>query len=98
MEEVAEMWRGRFSAVLNCLNNDRVDFACYNLACDAEENCGIVSGTELELCIAKPKNGNSNGMDNVSSEHLRYCNPRLARMLALCFTKMFSHGYLLANV
>ena len=98
MEEVAEMRRGRFSAVLNCLNNGRVDFACYNLACDAEENCSIVSGTAIEWCIAKLKNGNANGMDNVSSEHLRYCNPRLARMLAFRFTKMFSHGYLPANM
>ena len=40
-------------------------------------------------CIAKLKNGKSNGMDNVSSEHLKNCNPRLASMLALCFTKMF---------
>ena len=32
MEEVAEMWRGHFSAVLNCLNNERVDVASYNLA------------------------------------------------------------------
>ena len=38
MEEVAEMWRGHFSAVLNCLNNERVDVASYNLACDTEEN------------------------------------------------------------
>ena len=37
-------------------------------------------------------------MDNVSSEHLKNCNPRLASMLALCFTKMFSHGYLPANM
>ena len=93
MEEVAEMWRGHFSAVLNCLNNERVDVASYNLACDTEENC-IVSGTEIERCIAKLKNGKSNGMDNVSSEHLKYSSPRLASMLALCFTKMFSHGYL----
>ena len=94
MEEVPEMWRGHFSAVLNyCLNNERVDVASYNLACDAEENC-IVSGNEIERCIAKPKNGKSNGMDNASSEHLKYCTPRLARMLALCFTKMFSPGYL----
>ena len=26
--------------------------------------------------------------------HLKYSSPRLASMLALCFTKMFSHGYL----
>ena len=97
MEEVAEMWRGHFSAVLNCLNNERVDVASYNLAYDAEENC-IVSATEIERCIAKLKNGKSNGMDNVSSEHLKNCNPRLASMLALCFTKMFSHGYLPANM
>ena len=38
------MWRGHFSAVLNCLNNERDDVASYNLACDTEENC-IVSGT-----------------------------------------------------
>ena len=93
MEEVAKMWRGHFSAVLNCLNNERVDVASYNLACDTEENC-IVSGTEIERCIAKLKNGKSNGMDNVSSEHLKYSSLRLASMLALCFTKMFSHGYL----
>ena len=97
MEEVAEMWRGHFSAVLNCLNNERVDVASYNLAYDAEENC-IVSATEIERCIAKLKKGKSNGMDNVSSEHLKNCNPRLASMLALCFTKMFSHGYLPANM
>ena len=59
VEEVAEMWRGHFSAVLNCLNNERVDVASYNLAYDAEENC-IVSATEIERCIAKPKNGKSN--------------------------------------
>ena len=75
------------------MNNERVDVASYNLAYDAEENC-IVSATEIERCIAKLKNGKSNGMDNVSSEHLKNCNPRLASMLALCFTKMFSHGYL----
>ena len=97
MEEVAEMWRGHFSAVLNYLNNERVDVASYNLAYDAEETC-IVSATEIERCIAKLKNGKSNGMDNVSSEHLKNFNPRLASMLALCFTKMFSHGYLPANM
>ena len=97
MEEVAEMWMGHFSAVLNCLNNERVHVASYNLAYDAEENC-IVSATEIERCIAKLKNGKSNGMDNVSSEHLKNCNPRLVSMLALCFTKMFSHGYLPANM
>ena len=69
------MFRDRqshFSAVLNCLNNERVDVASNNLACDTEENC-IVSGTEIERCIAKLKNGKSNGMDNVSSEHLHTC-------------------------
>ena len=76
---------------------ERVDVASYNLAYDAEENC-IASATEIERCIAKLKNGKSNGMDNVSSEHLKNCNPRLASMLALCFTKMFSHGYLPANM
>ena len=54
MEDVAEMGRGHFSPVLNCLNNERVDVASYNLACDAEENC-IVSGTEIERCITKLK-------------------------------------------
>ena len=97
MEEVAEMWRDHFSAVLNCLNNERVDVASYNLACDAEENC-IVSGTEIERCITKLRNGKSNGMDNVSSEHLKYSSPRLASMLALCFTKMFSQCYLPTNM
>ena len=52
------------------------------------------TSSEIERCIAKLKNGKSNGMDNVSSEHLKYSSPRLACMLALCFTKMFSHGYL----
>ena len=37
-------------------------------------------------------------MNNVSSEHLKYCNPRLASMLALCIAYMFSHGYLPANM
>ena len=69
---------GHFSAVLNCLNNERVDVASYNLAYDAEEK-GIVSATEIERCIAKLKNGKSNGVDNVSSEHLKNCNSRLAR-------------------
>ena len=66
----------------HCLNNERVDVASYNLAYDTEENC-IVSATEIDRCIAKLKNGKSNGMDNVSSEHLKNCNPRLASMLAL---------------
>ena len=99
MEEVAEMWRGHFRAVLNCLNNERIDVGSYNLACDAEKNC-IVRGTEIERSIAKLKNGKSNGMDNVSSERLKYMysSSRLVSMLALCFTKMFSHGYLSTNM
>ena len=52
------------------MNNERVDVASYNLAYDAEENC-IVSATEIERCIAKLKNGKSNGMDNVGSGHLK---------------------------
>ena len=56
MEEGAEMWRGHFSAVLNCLNNERVDVASYNLAYDAEENC-IVSATEIERCRGRGGGG-----------------------------------------
>ena len=37
-------------------------------------------------------------MDNVSPDNLKYCRPRIARMLALYFTKMFSHGYLPVNM
>ena len=32
------MWRGHFSAILNCLNNERIDVASYKVAYDAEVN------------------------------------------------------------
>ena len=34
----------------------------------------------------------------MTPEHFKYCSSILARMLAVCFTKIISHGYLPANM
>ena len=100
MEEVAKVWRGHFSAVLNYLNNERVDVASHNLAYDAEENC-IVSVTEIERYIAKLKNGNNKPYSwfrrscFIANDHLDFsCSFKVKDPVAYFFRKILYDGYI----
>jgi hypothetical protein len=53
-----------------------------------------VSKEEIGIAISRLESGKSCGMDGVSAEHLKYCSDIVLDLLALCFTKMFVHGFI----
>ena len=49
----------------------------------------------LIICrISDLPNGKSMGIDNLSSEHLKYAGDMLPHLLSILFTSMFMHGYM----
>ena len=53
-----------------------------------------MSKEEIGIAISSLKSGTSCGIDILSAEHLKYCSDIVLDMLALCFTKMFVHGFI----
>ena len=64
----------------------------FGLNCD-RSNITVNSDEVLEAIKTLDKN-KSCGMDGIFAEHLKYANRRLYYLMSLCFTSMFSHGYL----
>ena len=91
-KEIADLWKSHVKGLLNSvrgINNSR-QYECKN---NVYEDV-IVSKEEIGIAISRLESGKSCGMDGVSAEHLKYCSDIVLDLLALCFTKMFVHGFI----
>ena len=88
-DNIAELWRQHYSALFNCIKNDPVIIG----SIPAHEAVGV-SVSEVLLAISQLADSKASGLDNITAEHLKHASPRVAVLLAICFTGLMSHGLL----
>ena len=81
--EIADMWKGHFKELLNCLKGNDNNNLYSNVAFDP--NIEVNPG-EIEDAINKLAGGKSCAMDGVYAEHLKYCSTNYKALLAKCMT------------
>ena len=72
---IAELWREKFSELLNCIS-DTTDCHC----CYTDEM--VVSVNEVNEGISRLECNKACGLDGVSAEHLKHCSSRVTPLLA----------------
>ena len=89
--EIADMWKGHFKELLNCLKDNNKQDLYSDIAFDPSI---IVNPSEIEDGINKLAGGKSCAMDGVYAEHLKYCSTNYKALLAKCMTSFLVHGFL----
>ena len=89
--EIADMWKGHFKELLNCLKGNVNNNLYSNVAFDP--NIEVNPG-EIEDAINKLSGGKSCAMDGVYAEHLKHCSSNYWTLLAKCMTSFLVHGFL----
>ena len=89
LEEISQLWRQRYSELLNCVKSDLfiVDNVEFN-------NDVIVTPAEVQEAMVKLKENKSCGLDNITAEHIKYAGQKLCPLLAMCYTGLLVHGVL----
>ena len=85
---IVELWRLHYSKLFNCIKSD--PFVVGDVSGD---EAGITA-KEVHLAISQLADNKASGSDHISAEHLKHAGPRVAALLALCFTAFLSHGIL----
>ena len=85
---IAEKWRQHYTVLFNCVKSDP-----YRVG-SIEEEAGIFSASEVLKAIERLADNKACGHDDITAEHLKLASPRLAAMLAICFTGLMTHGIL----
>ena len=89
-DRIAELWKEHYEELLNCVYSD-----CSKIELDAQSSDNIVvRDDEVSEAIMKLDKHKSCGGDEIFAEHLKYASPRIAYLLARCFSGFLTHGTL----
>ena len=91
-QEIAEMWRNKFSKLLNSTGSHRTPEAQKDRYTRLDEKVSL-SPLEIITAIKKQKKDKKPGRDNLQGEHLLYAHDKLSVMLSLIFNAMFLHAH-----
>ena len=91
--QIVDFFRTHFSKLLNCVSNSCVH--SYDYGCDTPYEERVVSSKEVMHAIEKLGLNKSCWSDGICYEHLKYAYNVLVPLLAMCFTSVISHGFLL---
>ena len=95
------MWRSQYSQLLNSLQSQCYKTAVLHHLCDGAQNKNInkfYCSIKLvcSLLVKLPLN-KSVGVDKLSAEHLRFCDPIINVYLSLYCNMCLKHGYIPSN-
>ena len=92
VNNIVEMWDDHYNDLFNCLQDKRNASALFN----SFEFCQdmIVSSDNVISAINRLDCNKSNGFDGINVEHLKFCSEKVLKLLALCFSSFFIHGFL----
>ena len=88
LQEIAEMWRNKFSKLLNSTGSHRTPEAQKDRYTQLDEKVSL-SPLEISIAIKKQKKDKKPGIDNLQGKHLLYAHDKLSVMLSLIFNAMF---------
>ena len=89
VENIAELWREHYSHAFNCVISDP-----YKLDNITNSSATGVSAKEVLKAIEQLKDNKASGSDKITAEHLKNASPKVAVLLAICFTGLLTHGIL----
>ena len=89
LEEISQLWRQRYSELLNCVKSDLFIVDSVEFSDDA-----IVSPAEIHEAMMKLKDNKACGPDNIAAEHIKLASGKLCPLLAMCYTGLLVHGVL----
>ena len=84
IHEVASLWSGHYKELFNSVRNSSVKDWSFNITYD---DFMQVSATEIQEAICGLPLNKAAGIDNLSSEHLKYSSKRLPILLSMMFTR-----------
>ena len=86
---IAELWREHYSHAFNCVKSDT-----YKIDKITNSSATGVSTNEVRKAIEQLKDNKARGSDKITAEHLKHASPKVAVLLAICFTGLLTHGVL----
>ena len=93
--EICLMWQHYYQDLLNsCKDKSKMNKVLQYINSNCEDMCNVVTYCDVEKVIKNLKDGKSNGMDGIYSEHFKYADKKINCILKLCFNAMFMHGYI----
>ena len=98
---ITEMWRSQYSQLLNSSQTQCQKKAVLDLLCDGAQYKNInkfyCSIKLVRSLLVKLPLNKSVGVDKLSAEHLRFCNPIINVYLGLYYNMCLKHGYIPSN-
>ncbi len=89
---MANMWKDHYSSLLNSVNNSmyrqRVESALAQVAFDKHM---YVTAQNVKDAIHNLEAGKASGPDGLSAEAIKYADPKLCVLLAMCFGAWLVH-------
>lgn len=88
-DNIAELWRQHYSALFNCVKSDP-----YNVGNIVNGEAVSITTKEVYQAITQLADNKASGLDQITAEHLKLASPKVAALLAICFTGLMTHGVL----
>ena len=92
-QNITLLWKEHFENLLNSVGRNRHE-GMENRVMSESYDKVVVKREEVADAIRTLESGKSCGMDGVTAEHPKLCSGVVVEMLSVCFTCMFTHGYL----
>ena len=87
--DIADLWRQHYATLFNCVKGQPYEVG------KIEENVNVSFNThEVFNAIGQLSDRKASGLDTITAEHLKLAGPRLAVLLAICFSGLLTHGIL----
>ncbi len=88
-DNIANLWKQHYCELFNCVKSDPYIVGTI----DNSDAVGITTN-EVYQAITQLDNDKACGPDQITAEHLKFASPRVAALLAICFTGLMTHGLL----
>ena len=93
-ENIGQMWKNHFSAILNAVSDDRLEASVLDQLGETSDNVHNISVHEVKDAIRDLSSSRSGGHDGLQAEHFKFAEQACAVHLSLCFSMMLKHGHL----
>ena len=87
-DNIAELWRKHYSALFICVKSDPYEVS------NTTNKDTLITFSEVHHAIKQLADNKASGSDHITAEHLKFATPKVAALLAICFTGLMAHGLL----
>lgn len=88
-DNIVELWRQHYSPLFNSVKSDP-----YIVVSVGNTESVGVTAIEVYQAIGQLTDNKASGSDQITAEHLKLASPKVAVLLAICFTGLMAHGLL----